>query len=147
MGKDRRALRQKYGDKNLGFYQAKLSNVRRQRRFGPTKAKKAEVMRFDKMSQVLDLEDRGTKYHHRVKKTRLMRDIVPSECSVQAQGVGNASVYACLVYKKPRDTWVVSAAETYGNHVLNFCVRRSSLCEAAKGQRSTTRSTISAELQ
>ena len=31
-------------------------------------------------------EDPGVKYHHRVKKTRLMRDIVPSDCSVEARG-------------------------------------------------------------
>lgn len=31
-------------------------------------------------------DDPGTRYHHRAKKTRLMRDIVPSECSVQASG-------------------------------------------------------------
>jgi len=31
-------------------------------------------------------EDVGVKYHHRVKKTRLMRDIVPSESSVEAEG-------------------------------------------------------------
>lgn len=34
----------------------------------------------------LGLEDPGVKYHHRVKKTRLMRDIVPCDCSVEAQG-------------------------------------------------------------
>eukprot|EP00435_Cladocopium_sp_Y103_P039854 s956_g10.t1 len=33
-------------------------------------------------------QDPGVKYHHRVKKTRLMRDIVPSDCSVEAQGSG-----------------------------------------------------------
>lgn len=31
-------------------------------------------------------QDPGVKYHHRVKKTRLMRDIVPSDCSVEARG-------------------------------------------------------------
>ncbi|CAL1136895.1 unnamed protein product [Cladocopium goreaui] len=31
-------------------------------------------------------QDPGVKYHHRVKKTRLMRDIVPCDCSVEAQG-------------------------------------------------------------
>lgn len=31
-------------------------------------------------------EDPGVKYHHRVKKTRLMRDIVPEQCSVRASG-------------------------------------------------------------
>lgn len=31
-------------------------------------------------------DDPGVKYHHRVKKTRLMRDIVPAECSAKAVG-------------------------------------------------------------
>lgn len=31
-------------------------------------------------------DDPGVKYHHRVKKTRLMRDIDPSQCSVRAAG-------------------------------------------------------------
>lgn len=31
-------------------------------------------------------EDPGVKYHHRVKKTRLMRDIVPAESSYEAKG-------------------------------------------------------------
>jgi len=42
---------------------------------------------FDlKVWNVVWPDDPGTRYHHRVKKTRLMRDIVPSESSVKARG-------------------------------------------------------------
>jgi len=42
---------------------------------------------FDlKVWNVIWPNDPGVTYHHRVKKTRLMRDIVPSECCVKADG-------------------------------------------------------------
>merc|ERR1719282_342153 len=42
---------------------------------------------FDlKVWNVVWPDDPDIKYHHRVKKTRLMRDIVPSQCSIKAKG-------------------------------------------------------------
>mmetsp|Transcript_2896 Transcript_2896/g.6771 ORF Transcript_2896/g.6771 Transcript_2896/m.6771 type:complete len:354 (-) Transcript_2896:211-1272(-) len=42
---------------------------------------------FDlKVWNVVWPDDPTAKYHHRVKKTRLMRDIVPTKCSVKASG-------------------------------------------------------------